>query len=167
MNSVDCFQFLQQESALTLAAYKGHIGVVTAIMDFHEKNPPTTDEEKTNVALEMYSALMEAAMDGHTDVCKLMISRGTPTDMLNPYSLESPLTLACSGGYPEVVEVLLNAGAKIEEMNEDKNTPLMEACREGHTDVVKVLLGRHADINAINPDLGDTPLSLAASGGFM
>uniref|UniRef100_A0A8R1DG54 ANK_REP_REGION domain-containing protein n=1 Tax=Caenorhabditis japonica TaxID=281687 RepID=A0A8R1DG54_CAEJA len=158
---------MRQESALTLAAYKGHVAIVTAILEFHDKNPVKEEDELKELSLEMYSALMEAAMDGHIEVCRLMLNRGTPTDMTNPYSVESPLSLACSGGYPEVVDVLLASGAKVEELNEEKNTPLMEACREGHADVVKVLLSRGADVNATNPDLGDTPCSLAAGGGHI
>lgn len=140
-------------------------------MDYYEKNPPQTEEEKQELCLERYSALMEAAMEGHIDVCKLMLSRGTPADLCTEVTIEpSPLIVASAGGYPEVVEVLLAAGAKIEELSNKKNTPLMEACAGDQGDqagVVKLLLSKHAEVDVSNPDTGDTPLSLAARNGYM
>ena len=45
---------------------------------------------------------------------------------------------ACSGGHVEVVRALLEAGANIEDANENGHTPLMEAASAGHVDVAKV-----------------------------
>ena len=42
------------------------------------------------------------------------------------------MTYACCGGYGEVVKVLLDAGALVEEPNENGHTPLMEAASGGH-----------------------------------
>ena len=42
------------------------------------------------------------------------------------------LTYACCGGYGEVAKVLLDAGALVEEPNENGHTPLMEAASGGH-----------------------------------
>ena len=47
-------------------------------------------------------------------------------------SFESPLTLAACGGHVELVMLLLERGANIEEVNDEGYTPLMEATREGH-----------------------------------
>ena len=45
---------------------------------------------------------------------------------------------ACSGGHVEVVKALLEAGANIEDANENGHTPLMEAASAGHVDVAQV-----------------------------
>ena len=42
------------------------------------------------------------------------------------------MTYACCGGYGDVVKVLLDAGALVEEPNENGHTPLMEAASGGH-----------------------------------
>lgn len=42
----------------------------------------------------------------------------------------------------------------------------MEASREGHRDVVELLLDRGANVNARIDEGVETPLTLAASGGF-
>ena len=39
---------------------------------------------------------------------------------------------ACAGGHEEVVRVLLEAGANVEDHNENGHTPLMEAASAGH-----------------------------------
>lgn len=50
---------------------------------------------------------------------------------------ETALTLACCGGFSEVADFLIKAGADIEL---GCSTPLMEAAQEGHLELVKYLL---------------------------
>ena len=47
------------------------------------------------------------------------------------------MTLTCCGGFLEVADFLIKAGADIEL---GCSTPLMEAAQEGHIDLVKFLL---------------------------
>ena len=44
------------------------------------------------------------------------------------------LTYACAGGFVDIVKVLLNEGANIEDHNENGHTPLMEAASAGHVE---------------------------------
>lgn len=75
-----------------------------------------------------------------------MLDGGAQVNMQSE-SYESPLTLACCGGHDILViyasnyihimnlfqvKMLLEAGAYIEEPNDESYTPLMEAAREGH-----------------------------------
>jgi len=50
---------------------------------------------------------------------------------------ETALTLACCGGFLEVADFLIKAGADVEL---GCSTPLMEAAQEGHLELVKYLL---------------------------
>lgn len=50
----------------------------------------------------------------------------------------TPLMYGCAGGYAEVVKVLLEAGANVEDHNENGHTPLMEAASAGKVAVAKV-----------------------------
>lgn len=45
---------------------------------------------------------------------------------------------ACAGGHELCVRVLLEAGANVEDHNENGHTPLMEAASAGHVSVAKV-----------------------------
>lgn len=55
------------------------------------------------------------------------------------------MTLACCGGFLEVADFLIKAGADIEL---GCSTPLMEAAQEGHLELVKYLLtaGEQAEL---------------------
>lgn len=50
---------------------------------------------------------------------------------------ETALTLACCGGFLEVADFLIKAGADIEL---GASTPLMEAAQEGHLELVRYLI---------------------------
>lgn len=121
-------------------------------------------------------------MDGHVPVAKVLLEAGAKVSMPTE-SFESPLTLAACGGHVELVcsymlsylllfylfkqvSLLLDHGADVEEPNDEGYTPLMEASREGHKTVVELLLNRGANVNAKIDDGLETPLTLAASGGF-
>ncbi|KAH8034072.1 hypothetical protein HPB51_019427 [Rhipicephalus microplus] len=50
---------------------------------------------------------------------------------------ETALTLACCGGFLEVADFLLKAGAQLEL---GASTPLMEAAQEGHLELLRYLI---------------------------
>lgn len=64
----------------------------------------------------------------------------------------SPLDRAAKGGFPEVVELLINARADIESRRSDGGTALLSAARSGHASVCKLLLARGADVATVNAD---------------
>jgi ankyrin repeat protein len=72
------------------------------------------------------------------------------------------LYIASEFGHLDMVKLLLNSGADIEE-DGNIGTPLMAAIVWKHHDVAKFLLDSGANINTCN-DMGYTPLSLASVG---
>jgi uncharacterized protein len=56
--------------------------------------------------------------------------------------------LAAQGGYVNVVQMLLDANADIEAVNNEGETPLHLATERCETEVMKLLVDRSADINA-------------------
>lgn len=70
-------------------------------------------------------ALMEACMDGHVQVARLLLDHGADVNM-PPDSYESPLTLSACGGHFELASLLIERGANLEEVNDEGYTPLME-----------------------------------------
>lgn len=142
----------------------------------------------------MHTALMEASMDGHVEVARLLLDSGAQVNMPTD-SFESPLTLAACGGHVDLAMLLIERGANIEEVNDEGYTPLMEAAREGHEEMVALLLSQGtitvdislfetkrcnyttndstslyfdtgANINAQTEETQETALTLACCGGF-
>lgn len=78
---------------------------------------------------------------------------------------DTALTLACSGGHTELVELLLKFNANIEHRDKKGFTPLILAATGGHMAVVTLLLNHNADIEIQSERTKDTALSLACSSG--
>ena len=74
------------------------------------------------------------------------------------------LHFAASGGYNDIVQLLLTKGASIEATNYYNNTPLQLAAWYGRTSTVELLLSKGALIEATNY-YNNTPLQLAARHG--
>ena len=58
-------------------------------------------------------------------------------DREDPSTFPYLVTLACAGGFLDVVKILLSQGADI---NLGQSTPLMEASQEGHMELVQYLI---------------------------
>jgi ankyrin repeat protein len=73
----------------------------------------------------------------------------------------TPLLMAARQGHTEAVQLLLDAGAPINQVSAgDKSSPLLVAIINGHFDLAKYLLDKGADPN-LAPNNGATPLYAA------
>lgn len=63
------------------------------------------------------------------------------------HTIGTPLTLAAQRGYKAIVEILLNAGARIDDCDRSHRTAVNLATRFGHGDVVELLIARGADLS--------------------
>ena len=78
---------------------------------------------------------------------------------------DTALHKAASGGYNDIVQLLLSKGASIEATNTRNNTPLSLAVRYGQTSTVGLLLSKGASIDVTDKN-NNTPLHCAASRGY-
>lgn len=141
------------ESPLTLAACGGHTELAMLLLERGANIEEVNDEG--------YTPLMEAAREGHEDMVALLLSQGADINAQTDETQETALTLACCGGFLEVADFLIKAGADIEA---GANTPLAEAAQEGHLELVKHLIAAGANVNAASAT-GDTPLMYACENG--
>lgn len=79
----------------------------------------------------------------------------------------TPLSLAASGGYVEIIQFLLNSGAEINSRTNSKLgiSPLMLAAMNGHEEATRLLLENGSDINAQIETNKNTALTLACFQG--
>uniref|UniRef100_A0A8B9CAL2 Ankyrin repeat and KH domain containing 1 n=1 Tax=Anser brachyrhynchus TaxID=132585 RepID=A0A8B9CAL2_9AVES len=158
------------ESPLTLAACGGHVELAALLIERGANLEEVNDEG--------YTPLMEAAREGHEEMVALLLAQGEITVSLvividlfcflganinaqTEETQETALTLACCGGFSEVADFLIKAGADIEL---GCSTPLMEAAQEGHLELVKYLLAAGANVHATTAT-GDTALTYACENG--
>ncbi|XP_078608281.1 uncharacterized protein LOC144880137 isoform X2 [Branchiostoma floridae x Branchiostoma japonicum] len=83
-------------------------------------------------------------------------------DVTTPESL----IIAAQEGHMEVVQQLLEAGAELNDTDQDGCTPLYMAASKNHVDVVQQLLKAGAEVDKAKQD-GTTPLSTAAQNGHV
>ena len=74
---------------------------------------------------------------------------------------------ACAGGHEDVVQMLLESHANVEDHNENGHTPLMEAASAGHVGVAKILLKNGAGINTHSNEFKESALTLACYKGHL
>ncbi|XP_066594349.1 ankyrin repeat and KH domain-containing protein 1 isoform X2 [Prorops nasuta] len=142
------------ESPLTLAACGGHVDLAMLLIERGANIEEVNDEG--------YTPLMEAAREGHEEMVALLLSQaGANINAQTEETQETALTLACCGGFLEVADFLIKAGADIEL---GASTPLMEAAQEGHLELVRYLLASEADVHA-QTQTGDTALTYACENG--
>ncbi|RHZ45154.1 uncharacterized protein CDV56_100839 [Aspergillus thermomutatus] len=79
--------------------------------------------------------------------------------------LAPPLVIASGAGYTELVETLLQHGARVDMTGSYGLTPLMAAASAGHTEVMEILLAGGADAMLKRDGWGFTALDQAAMGG--
>lgn len=107
-----------------------------------------------------------AATAGHQKVVQSLLIRGAEVEAQSERTKDTPLSLACSGGRYEVVEILLNHGSNKEHRNVSDYTPLSLAASGGYVNIIKLLLNHGAEINSrTGSKLGISPLMLAAMNG--
>jgi hypothetical protein len=91
-----------------------------------------------------------AAASNNVEAIQIMLDKGiSPEVRCNEYPKQVPLYNATRAGSIEAAELLLNAGANIEENNNNTSaTPLLCAVTAGKSDMVKFLIDRGANIHA-------------------
>jgi ankyrin repeat protein/L-ascorbate metabolism protein UlaG (beta-lactamase superfamily) len=81
-------------------------------------------------------------------------------------NFRTPLHAACDMGKPELIEVLVTNGAKVNLFSNAGFTPLHYAVKSGNIEAVKFLVDHGAFLNIKEKEQGSTELHLAAAMGY-
>ncbi|XP_075467247.1 DNA-binding protein RFXANK isoform X2 [Ascaphus truei] len=110
-----------------------------------------------------FTNLMWAAAFGEIETVRYLLELGADPHMLAK-ERESALSLASTGGYSDIVSLLLNKKVDINIYDWNGGTPLLYAVRGNYVKCVEVLLERGADLT-MEADSGYTPMDLAVALG--
>ena len=127
------------QAALFLVLRDGSFKVAEALL-----RQPQLDIDAPNAVGE--TALMMAALKGHTDWARRLLERGAKLEKTG----WTPLHYAATGPEAALVAMLLDKGASINARSPNGSTPLMMAARYGSEDSARLLLARGADTGLRN-----------------
>jgi Carboxypeptidase regulatory-like domain/Ankyrin repeats (3 copies)/Ankyrin repeats (many copies) len=109
--------------------------------------------------------MISAVLRDDIDEVKTRLANGEGPNVKDKgYGGNTPLHAAIENGNVEMVQVLLNAGAKINARNYEKQTPLMMLDEDATPELVNLLLRYRAKITAVDKE-GNTPLMHVAAYG--
>jgi len=104
--------------------------------------------------------LNQAAGLRDISVARRLLAMGAGLAPREKLSRQTPLHSAAARSTPEMVRMLINAGAPLDARDWDGETPLFQAARLGRHEIVSVLLEAGAAVD-IPDELGRTPLVAA------
>ncbi|KAI4892557.1 hypothetical protein NFI96_024723 [Prochilodus magdalenae] len=153
----------EKKTPLHLAAMAGHTDAVSTLLAGKAKCGAKD--------MDGCSALHYAAGNGHRSVAGALLASGRNknVDDRNVWR-RTPLHLAAEHGQELLVDMLLEKQAKINAIDNNKDTPLHSACRAGHLGTVQRLLdwtqGQRANLQATN-NVKKTALQVAEAEGTL
>jgi len=155
---VDAQTEANHDTALTLACAGGHAELVSLLL---ARCANIEHRDKKG-----FTPLIHAATGGHVAVCEILLDNGADIEAQSERTKDTALSLACSGGRHEIVELLLRRNANREHRNVSDYTPLALAASGGYLTIIRLLLSYGAEINSrTGSKLGISPLMLAAMNG--
>lgn len=113
----------------------------------------------------IFDAIQKNDVAGVRDILQLDPKAATYVNESSPIKPTPLLTAAYQGVLPDIIELLLGAGADVNAVDQTKMTALGKAAFRGHLNIVKTLIKHHANVNLQGE--GGTPLHLAVRGGHL
>ncbi|GFO29474.1 ankyrin-1 [Plakobranchus ocellatus] len=176
---------------LHLAAYHGHLDIVTFLIDEAGVAVNGLNAKKDSALLwaarwghvavvrellargarpglendKGSTALYWAVRYGHTETVQVLASEGkADVNQTRKLGLVAPIVLASALGLEDIVTILLQYGADANKSIRGGERPIHHAAREGFSNIVKLLISHDAAVDAAD-ERGDTALLLAAKYG--
>lgn len=125
-------------SPLHLAASRGLTGVVQLLL---ARGVPVNDSGADGAPLD------EAAWNGHADAARALIAAGANVNRRNEETGATALHAAAAKGHTEVAQLLLDAHADLDALDNSGATPLDDALHYRQIKVANLLLSRGGKMN--------------------
>lgn len=119
--------------SLHLAAAAGQIEIVRFLL-----SPPISVNPNA-VCMNHFTALHSAAMNGHADVCDILLRSGAEVNIQTVPQGYTPLHSAAFAGHMDAIRVLLKHGADKRIQNYRNERPADTAMRQGQAAAAKLI----------------------------
>jgi len=132
-------------TALQKAARNGYLNAVELLLKIGEGSQVMGPEDSP--------LLVDAAASGHEQLVGLLLQNGTDPDQQDIWGNTAVLAAIFHGPHPQIVEMLLQAGANVNAKGRGSPyslsvTPLHLACSIGSLKITRLLIHRGADVNS-------------------
>lgn len=114
---------------------------------------------------ETKTPLMKAASEGDKATVQKLIKAKTNINAEDPEERRTALYFALQNEQKEVIKLLIENGARLENLSEDKETALFMATTTNNTDLMKTLIKKNKSLLNTPDTDGTTPLMEAAKYG--
>lgn len=129
----------EEERPLLLAAGKGNIKIAQLCLD---AGSDVNRKESTGL-----TPLYAACLNCHKEMVGLLLAHDANPNIQQCGTLDHALQEACETGDEEIVDLLLESGAKTDLYGGYYGNALQAACDSGYVSVLRMLLSHGADIN--------------------
>ncbi|GAB5588128.1 phosphate system positive regulatory protein pho81 [Umbelopsis nana] len=125
---------------LSLACHYGHTDITMLLYRYGAKSAANPEG--------LYP-LHIVAREGHVDLCKILSQEKENLDVVDKYSMWTPIFWAVSDGNVDCAKILLDAGCKVNVKDENGRTALYYAAWEGKMDCVELLIKAGCELETI------------------
>lgn len=146
---------------LSMSVFYGYEEIVMMTLDHWLVSDYRQDFEH-NLWFPNRTILHEAAEEGHVNLVRLFIQKYNADVNFKCDNGQTPLHSAAINGNCEIIKLILNAGANVNDVDNENLSALHFGTLEGHVEAVETLLKFGGDINQENKN-GETALIIAVS----
>jgi ankyrin repeat protein len=145
------------ETALTMAATKGHSSCLLQLARWYKKHALSLD------MLARTSAIHAAALAGQVECTRILLDHGSNVDHRGLEGF-TPVIYAAHGGRLAVIELLARRRADLNAKADHGHSALMCASHSGHKESIQTLVRLGADVTLRN-NTGESACHIAAKSG--
>lgn len=125
---------------VSLACHYGHTDITMLLYRYGAKSTPNPEG--------LYP-LHIVAREGHVDLCRILSQEKENLDVVDKYSMWTPIFWAASDGNVDCARILLDAGCKVNVKDENGKTALYYAAWEGKMDCVELLINAGCELETV------------------